>query len=299
MENALNRRSLIKKVAASTVVVLGSSAFTESMGAIETAGGAELKGRINHSACRWCYSTIPFEELVKTASGYGMGSIELTGPAEWDMLKKYGLTSAMGQPDKWPEGINLTSGFNNPKNHAGLVAIYEDLIPKAAAAGVKNLIAFSGNKNGLSDEQGLINSKIGLQKIMKLAEKHDVTISMELLNSKVNHKDYQCDNTEWGAVLCEMVGSNKFKLLYDIYHMQIMEGDVIATIKKYNQYISHYHTGGVPGRNEIDDTQELYYPAIMKAILETGYKGFIGQEFIPAKPDKLASLKQGITICDV
>ena len=180
-----------------------------------------------------------------------------------------------------------------------MVQFYEDLIPKAAKAGVKNLITFSGNRNGLSDEQGLINCKIGLQRIMKVAEKHDVTISMELLNSKVNHKDYQADHTEWGAVLCEMVGSDKFKLLYDIYHMQIMEGDVIATIKKNYQYISHYHTGGVPGRNEIDETQELNYSAIIKSIYDTGYKGFIGQEFIPAKADKMASLEQAVKICDI
>ena len=269
------------------------------MGAIETAGGTDLKGRINHSACRWCYSTVPFEELVKTAKGYGMGSIELTGPTEWEVLKKYGLTSAMGWPEKWPEGLGLTNCFNNVKNHDTLVALYEDLIQKAANAGVKNLITFSGNKNGLSDEQGLINCKKGLQRIIKTAEKYDITITMELLNSRVDHKDYQCDNTEWGAVLCEMVGSDKFKLLYDIYHMQIMEGDLIATIRRNKDYISHYHTGGVPGRHEINDSQEINYPAVMKAILDTGYKGFVGQEFIPTMTDKLAALKQGITICDV
>jgi hydroxypyruvate isomerase len=298
MENEINRRGMLKKATAATIA-LTSLSFTESMGAIDTAGGAELKGRINHSACRWCYQTVPFEELVKTAKGYGMQSIELTGPTEWEVLKKYGLTSAMGWPEKWPEGLGLTNCFNTLKNHDILVALYEDLIPKAAAAGVKNLITFSGNKNGLSDEQGLLNCKKGLQRIMKTAEKHDVTITMELLNSRVDHKDYQCDNTEWGAVLCEMVGSNKFKLLYDIYHMQIMEGDLIATIKRNQQYISHYHTGGVPGRHEINDSQEINYPAVMKAILETGYKGFVGQEFIPTMPDKLAALKQGITICDV
>lgn len=299
MENMLNRRGLLKKVTATVAIAMGTSSFSESMGAIENAGGADLKGRVNHSACRWCYSTVPFEELVKTAKSYGMGSIELTGPTEWEVLKKYGLTSAMGQPEKWPDGLGLTSCFNNLKNHDALVALYEDLIPKAAAAGVKNLITFSGNKNGLSDEQGLLNCKKGLQRIIKTAEKHNVTVSMELLNSRVDHKDYQCDNTEWGAVLCEMVGSDKFKLLYDIYHMQIMEGDLIATIKRNQQYISHYHTGGVPGRHEINDSQEINYPAVMKAILETGYKGFVGQEFIPTMPDKLAALKQGITICDV
>ena len=245
-----------------------------------------------------CYSTIPFEDLCKSAKEIGMKSLELTGPAEWEILKKYDLTSAMGWGD-YPKGMGLPNFFNKVQNHDQLVAFYEDLIPKAAKAGVNNVICFSGNREGLSEEQGLINCKKGLQRIMKTAEKYNVTVSMELLNSKKDHKDYQCDHTEWGSVLCEMVGSDKFKLLYDIYHMQIMEGDVIATIKKNYQYISHYHTGGVPGRNEIDDTQELNYPAIMKAIVDTGYKGFIGQEFIPAKPDKIASLKQGILICDV
>jgi hydroxypyruvate isomerase len=208
------------------------------------------------------------------------------------------MTAAIGW-GKYPEKMGLPNFFNKIQNHDKLVEFYEDLIPRAAKAGVKNLIAFSGNRDGLSDEQGLLNCKKGLQRIMKTAEKHDVTISMELLNSKVNHKDYQCDHTEWGSVLCEMVGSNKFKLLYDIYHMQIMEGDVIATIKKNYQYISHYHTGGVPGRHEIDETQELNYAPIIKAIYDTGYKGFIGQEFIPAREDKMASLEQAVKICDI
>jgi hydroxypyruvate isomerase len=151
----------------------------------------------------------------------------------------------------------------------------------------------------MSDEQGLENCTTGLKKLMKSAEKHKVTVIMELLNSKVDHKDYMCDHTAWGAELCKRVGSDNFKLLYDIYHMQIMEGDVIRTIKDNQQYIAHYHTGGVPGRNEIDESQELYYPAIMKAIVDTGYKGFVGQEFIPKREDKLASLKQGVQICDV
>lgn len=294
--NTLNRRSLLQKT---TVATIGTLAFTESMANIETAGGADLKGRINHSACRWCYSTIPFEDLVKSAKAMGLGSIELTGPSEWEVLKKYGLTAAIGWPEKWPDNLGLPNCWNNVKNHDKLVDLYLDLIPKAAAAGVKNLITFSGNANGLSDEQGLLNCKKGLQRIMKTAEKHDVFITMELLNSRVDHKDYQCDNTEWGAVLCEMVGSDKFKLLYDIYHMQIMEGDLIATIKRNKDYISHYHTGGVPGRHEINDSQEINYPAVMKAILDTGYKGFVGQEFVPTYTDKLAALKEGVLICDV
>ena len=297
MENPISRRNALQGFGLASATLLTGS-LSNRIEAADTQIGAALKGRINHSACRWCYSSIPFEDLCKSAKEIGMKSLELTGPAEWEILKKYDLTSAMGWGD-YPKGMGLNNFFNKVQNHDQLVAFYEDLIPKAAKAGVNNVICFSGNREGLSEEQGLINCKKGLQRIMKTAEKYNITISMELLNSKKDHKDYQCDHTEWGAVLCEMVGSDKFKLLYDIYHMQIMEGDVIATIKKNYQYISHYHTGGVPGRNEINDSQELYYPAIMKAIVDTGYKGFVGQEFIPAKPDKIASLKEGILICDV
>lgn len=297
MENSISRRSALQSVGLASATMLTSS-LSNRIEAADNQIGTALKGRINHSACRWCYSAIPFEDLCKSAKEIGMKSLELTGPAEWEILKKYDLTSAMGWGD-YPKGMGLNNFFNKVQNHDQLVAFYEDLIPKAAKAGVNNVICFSGNREGISEEQGLINCKKGLQRIMKVAEQHNVTVSMELLNSKKDHKDYQCDHTEWGAVLCEMVGSDKFKLLYDIYHMQIMEGNVIATIKKNYQYISHYHTGGVPGRNEINDSQELYYPAIMKAIVDTGYKGFVGQEFIPAKADKIASLKEGILICDV
>jgi hydroxypyruvate isomerase len=297
MEKIISRRTALQGVGLASATMLASS-LNNRIEATDNQMDSSLKGRINHSACRWCYNSIPFEDLCKSAKEIGMQSIELTGPAEWETLKKYGLTSAMGWGD-YPKGMGLPNFFNKVSNHDQLVAFYEDLIPKAAKAGVNNVICFSGNREGISEEQGLINCKKGLQRIMKTAEKHNVTVSMELLNSKKDHKDYQCDHTEWGAVLCEMVGSDKFKLLYDIYHMQIMEGNVIATIKKNYQYISHYHTGGVPGRNEIDETQELNYPAIMKAIVDTGYKGFVGQEFIPTKPDKIASLKQGIMICDV
>ena len=297
MEKSISRRLALQSVGLASATLLTSS-LSNRIEAADNQIGTALKGRINHSACRWCYGSIPFEDLCKSAKEIGMKSLELTGPAEWEILKKYDLTSAMGWGD-YPKGMGLNNFFNKVQNHDQLVAFYEDLIPKAAKAGVNNIICFSGNREGLSEEQGLINCKKGLQRIMKTAEKHNVTVSMELLNSKKDHKDYQCDHTEWGAVLCEMVGSDKFKLLYDIYHMQIMEGNVIATIKKNYQYISHYHTGGVPGRNEINDSQELYYPAIMKAIVDTGYKGFVGQEFIPAKADKIASLKEGVLICDV
>jgi hydroxypyruvate isomerase len=294
----MSRRDLLKNSAGLAGIGFLGNSMEHRFKEADKQVGADLKGKVNHSACRWCYDKIPFEELVVNAKKIGLQSIELTGPDEWDILKKYDMTAAIGW-GKYPEKMGLPNFFNKVQNHDKLVEFYEDLIPRAAKAGVKNLITFSGNRDGLSDEQGLLNCKKGLQRIMKTAEKYDVTISMELLNSKVNHKDYQCDHTEWGSVLCEMVGSNKFKLLYDIYHMQIMEGDVIATIKKNYQYISHYHTGGVPGRHEIDETQELNYAPIIKAIYDTGYKGFIGQEFIPAREDKMASLAQAVKICDI
>jgi len=173
------------------------------------------------------------------------------------------------------------------------------MIPLVAKAGYKNLICFSGQRRGKDSETGLNNCTTGLKQLVGIAEKHGVTLVMELLNSKINHKDYQCDRSDWGVELCKRVGSENFKLLYDIYHMQIDEGDVINTIKKHHSYFAHYHTGGVPGRNEINETQELNYPAIMKAIVDTGYKGYVAQEFIPTWDDKLAALKQGVQICDV
>jgi len=254
----------------------------------------KLKGNIHHSVSQWCYGNIPLEDLAKACADMGIESIELLQEKDWTVVKKHGLKCAMGYATDW----GIPKGFNRVENHEKLIADYEAMIPKAAAAGVPNLICFSGNSEGLSENDGLINCAKGLRKLMPTAEKHGVTIVMELLNS-IGHKDYQCDNTPWGAALCEMVKSDRFKLLYDIYHMQIMEGNVIDTIKKYHQYIGHYHTGGVPGRHELDETQELYYPAIMKAIVDTGYKGFVGQEFVPAAEDKLASLKKCIAICDV
>lgn len=293
--NNQSRRNVIKKLAGGAAVALAGASLAHRVSATEAVLEKGLKGKINHSVCRWCYNEIPLEELCKAANKIGIASIELTGPEEWPLLKKYGLTSAM----PWGAGKGITEGFNNLALHDELVKSYEEIIPKVAAAGLDKIICFSGNRNGLDDEQGIKNCAIGLKRLMPIAEKYKVTMTMELLNSKVNHADYQCDHTAWGAALCDAVGSDNFKLLYDIYHMQIMEGDVIATIRKFNKYIAHYHTGGVPGRNEIDETQELYYPAIMKAIIETGFKGYVAQEFVPKREDKIASLKQGVLICDV
>ena len=254
-----------------------------------------LKGNINHSVCRWCFNDLSVEELCIEAKKIGITGIDLVGPADWPTLKKHGLESTMCNGAE----INLVDGFNEPKFHAQLIKQYSEMIPLVAKAGYKNLICFSGNRRGMDDETGLQNCVKGLKQLIPLAEKHNVVLVMELLNSKVNHKDYQCDKTPWGAELAKRIGSDNFKLLYDIYHMQIDEGDVISTIKKYHPYIAHYHTAGVPGRHEIDETQELYYPAIMKAIFETGFKGYVAQEFIPVQSDKLASLKKAVQICDI
>jgi hydroxypyruvate isomerase len=287
----MNRKNALKTIAAGSAGIVGLPSIAKAMSLLPDS----LKGNINHSACRWCYQDIPLEDLVVAAKNMGMKSIELLGADEWAVVNKHGITCAMGYGTK----IGLNKGFNDPSLHETLLKDYQVNIPKAADAGLKNVICFSGNANGLSAEKGIENCARGLEPVVKLAQKYNITMSMELLNSKVDHKDYQCDHTEWGVKLCEKLGSDNFKLLYDIYHMQIMEGDVIATIKNRIKYISHFHTGGVPGRHEIDDTQELQYPAIMKAIAATGFKGFVAQEFIPAKADKLASLKQGVEICDI
>ncbi|MFL5809869.1 MAG: hydroxypyruvate isomerase family protein, partial [Flavisolibacter sp.] len=222
--------------------------------------------------------------------------IDLIAPKDWPTLQKYNIYSSMCYHGG---KVSLTEGFNDKKFHDQLVKDYTEVIPLMVAAGYKDVICFSGNRNGMDDETGLKNCVEGLQKILPLAEKSGVTVHMELLNSKVDHKDYMCDNQIWGVELCKRISSPNFKLLYDIYHMQIDEGDVIRTIRDNKDYFGHYHTGGIPGRHEIDETQELYYPAVMKAIVETGYKGYVAQEFIPAEEDKVASLKKAISICDV
>ena len=277
--------------------ILAGAVTTGAIGHMEWTNDLpkKRKGNIRHAVCRWCYSSIPLEEFCMGAKKIGIEAIDLVGPKDWPTLKKYGLDSSMCNGAE----INLTDGWNEPAYHDTLIRQYTEMIPLVAANGYKNLICFSGNRKGKDDESGLQHCTDGLKKIMSLAEKHNVTIVMELLNSKINHKDYQCDKTAWGVELAKRIGSPNFKLLYDIYHMQIDEGDVIHTIQEYHPYIAHYHTGGVPGRNEIDETQELYYPAIMRAILKTGFKGYVAQEFIPTWNDKLAALDKAIDICDV
>ncbi|WP_316850385.1 hydroxypyruvate isomerase family protein [Pedobacter agri] len=296
MPSNLNRRNALKNIIAGTAAIgVSSGLATFAMDQSNKENTASLKGNVNHSVCRWCFSTLDVETLCTEAKKIGIKGIDLVGPKDWPILKKHGLESTMCNGAE----INLVDGFNDEKFHETLIKNYSEMIPLVAAAGYKNLICFSGNRRGKDDETGLNNCVKGLKQLMPLAEKHGVILVMELLNSKINHKDYQCDKTAWGVELCKRLGSENFKLLYDIYHMQIDEGDVIHTIKENHQYIAHYHTAGVPGRNEIDDSQELNYPAIMKAIVGTGFKGFVAQEFIPKNANKLASLKQAISICDI
>jgi hydroxypyruvate isomerase len=295
MKHKNTRRRAIKNILLSSAAlgVLPVSSFSEAP--LSPSKSNKLKGNINHSVCYWCYNSIPLEEFCQHVKKLNINAIDLIGPKDWPTLKKHGIYSSMCNGAE----INLVDGWNNKDNHATLIKNYTDMIPLVAKAGYKNLICFSGNRRGMDDETGMKNCVEGLKNIIGLAEKHGVIVVMELLNSKVNHKDYMCDKSPWGVELCKRVGSEHFKLLYDIYHMQIDEGDVIRTINESHPYFAHYHTGGVPGRHEIDETQELYYPAIMKAIVKVGFKGYVAQEFIPANADKIASLKKAVEICDV
>ena len=291
-----NRRAALKGLltgtaAVGTIGLAGAGSSDEK----PTTMPAALKGNIRHSVCRWCFADLPLEQLCAAAKDMGIRGIDLVGPQDWPTLKKYGLDSPMCNGAE----INLTDGFNDPQFHARLQKQYAAMIPQVAKAGYRNLICFSGSRRGKSDEQGWANCVTGLKPLLKLAEQHNVVLVMELLNSKMDHKDYQCDRTAWGVELAKRLGSEHFKLLYDIYHMQINEGDVIRTLTEYHPYIAHYHTAGVPGRHELNDAQELNYPAIMRAIRATGFKGYVAQEFIPQQSDKLASLRQAVQLCDV
>jgi hydroxypyruvate isomerase len=246
-----------------------------------------------HSVSQWCFPQIPLRELAAAVRPMGIESIELLEPADWPVVREHGLVCALGRgPD------NITDSFNRRENHAALVPAFRTRLRECAVAGVPNLVCFSGNRRRQSDEEGLEICAEGFKHIVGAAEQAGVTLCLELLNSKIDHPDYQCDRTAWGVELCRRVGSERLKLLYDIYHMQIMEGDVIRTIRDHHAYIGHYHTAGNPGRNEIDDSQELNYPAVMRAIQATGYRGFVGQEFLPTR-DPLTSLREAIKLCSV
>ena len=295
--NTITRRSAIGRLtgAAAALAAVSTDLQKGLRAADAAASSSKLKNNVNHSVCKWCYEKIPLEEFCQSAKTIGLQSVELLKTDDFPTLKKHGLECAM--VSGVPGGI--TKGLNRKENHDEIVKWFEQATPIVADHGYPNIICFSGNRAGMSDQEGLENCAIGLKRIAPIVEKYKVTACMELLNSKRNHPDYMCDHTKWGVELAKKVGSERFKLLYDIYHMQIMEGDVCDTIREYHKYIAHYHTGGVPGRHEIDDSQEINYPRVMKAILDTGFKGFVAQEFIPKRSDAIASLQQGVQICDV
>lgn len=291
------RRNLLKGLAL-TGAALGTNVAVSLAVKASEEKVQPLKGHINHSVARWTYGDLSIEELCQVVSSIGFTAIDLIGPKDWPILKRYGIDSSMCNGAE----INLVDGWIHPQFHDELVERYLQHIDLVAEAGYTNLICFSGNARGMTKEVGLKNALSGLQRILPHAEKKGVVIQMELFNSKVDHPDYMADSSAWGVALCQQLGSPNFKLLYDIYHMQINEGDIIRTIREHHQYFGHYHTAGVPGRHEIDDSQELFYPAIAKAIHETGFTGYLAQEFIPtpeSRADKIESLRNAILICDV
>lgn len=295
----MNRRKLLQSLALGTAGAAVSGKAIAANWKDDFEDSPRLKGNINHSVCSWTYNFLPLDEMCKMVKQLGFSAIDLLTPKDWPTIQQHGVFCSMC----YTAGkISLTEGWNHTENHSWLIKDFEEAIPMVAKAGYKNLICFSGNRNGMDDETGMNNCAEGIKKIIGLAEKNNVIIQMELFNSKVDHKDYMCDKSHWGVELCKKIGSENFKLLYDIYHMQINEGDVIRTINDNHQYFGHYHTAGVPGRHEIDESQELFYPAIMRAILATGFKDYVAQEFIPTgktNDDKIKALKKAIKICDV
>jgi hydroxypyruvate isomerase len=276
---------------------MGAAAAMPALGA-RAALATEIPpaGRLKQSVSRWPYSRIPLPEFCRACKGMGIVAIDLLQPEEWGVVRDAGLVSSMGYPTKRQDFI--PTGFNNPANHPMLLRELETTIPLASKAGVPNVIAMFGNRYGASDAEAIAACVAGLSKIKALAEEQRVTICVELLNSKVDHAGYQGDHTAFGAAVIEGVGSPRVKLLYDIYHMQIMEGDVIRTVRTHANHIGHFHTGGVPGRHELDDTQEINWHAVARAIADTGFTGYIAHEFVPTR-EPLTSLSEAVKICTV
>jgi hydroxypyruvate isomerase len=252
------------------------------------------KNRIHQSVCRWCYKDIPLEQLCAYAAHIGLLGIDLLPVEDWATPRRYGLICTTGQAG----GGTIPDALNRVEHHDAIEAALRINLPIAAKMGVPNVITFSGTRRGMSDEEGARNTIAGLNRVKKIAEDNGVTLCMELLNSKVNHPDYMCDHTAWGVRVVQEVNSPNVKLLYDIYHMQIMEGDLIATITKNMAWMGHFHTGGVPGRHELDDTQEVQWDGVMRAIAGAGYKGYVAHEFLPLR-DPLTSLRAAVDRCDV
>jgi hydroxypyruvate isomerase len=291
---SISRRTALKTLAATSAFAgLGATSWAQ-------AGAAPYKvkqGRINQSVVPWCFNPMPVPELARHAAAMGLKSVELCAPEHWPLLKQLGMTCAIAGSH------GFAKGFANVAEHDECVAALRKRIDECAAAGVQRVITFSGFRKGVSDEVGMKNMVEGLKKIVGYAEQKKVTLCLEMLNSRVaenmkGHPDYFCDDMERSVEVCRRIGSERMKVLFDLYHVQIMHGDLIVRLKKHAEYIGHIHTAGVPGRNEIDETQELQYRALMKAVLDIKYTGFVGQEFIPTR-DKVTSLAQAVQICDV
>ncbi|MCL2710805.1 MAG: TIM barrel protein [Planctomycetaceae bacterium] len=289
MNNIISRRRLLKGAAFVPFLAGSASAFGQAT------PRSPVKGNIRQSVTYGTFRNIPLPELAKALLEMGIVGLDLVGPADWEAVQKAGLIVTLSSTP----GGSIAEGFNHIENHDRLFTIFEDLIPRAEKAGVKQLICMSGNRKGKSDDEGIRNCIMGLKRMVPIAEKHGIMLVMELLNSLVNHADYHADRTSFGAEIVKGVGSENFKLLYDIYHMQIMEGNLIDTIRKNADVIGHYHTAGVPDRRDLDDQQEIYFPAVMRAIVESGFKGFVAHEFSPKKADRLESLRDAVKVCDV
>jgi hydroxypyruvate isomerase len=288
----ISRRSMIRQAASGV-----AAASLTSVPAVSPTTGwqsTQRKERIRQSVSRWCYEKIPLDELCEKGAAMGLKAIDLLNEDEWEVPRRYGLVCSMG----YGGGGEIRSGMNRVENHTKIEEAFRKSIPRAAKLGVANVITFSGNRDGMSDEEGMKNAIAGLNRVKKIAEDHGVTICMELLNSKVDHKDYMCDHTAWGVRVMEAVNSPRVKLLYDIYHVQIMEGDLIQTIAKNIEWLGHFHTGGVPGRHELDNTQEVNWVGVMRAIAATGFTGYVAHEFLPVR-DPLRSLQEAVELCDV
>ena len=284
----ITRRALLK----SSVAGVAAAQIPSLVGALSAS--VPRKGRIRQSVSRWCYQKIPLDQLSAAAAQMGLRGVDLLQPEEYDVPRRYGLICTMA----YAGGGEIKSALNRTENHAAIEQAFRTNIPKAAAAQVPNVITFSGNRAGMSDPEGARNTITGLNRVKKIAEDHGVTICLELLNSKHDHPDYMCDHTTWGVRVVQEVNSPNVKLLYDIYHMQIMEGDLIDTIRNNIQWLGHFHTGGVPGRHELDGTQEVQWDGVMRAIADSGFKGYVAHEFVPTG-DPLVSLRKAVDLCDV
>jgi hydroxypyruvate isomerase len=292
--NAVTRRDILRSAAAVALASLAPPVGAISTSQTPTGGRAVTRGKLRQSVSRWCYQKMPLPDLCRAVAAMGVPAIDLLEPADWPVVRDHGLVCSMG----YGGGGTIREGLNNRANHDRIVQNLIAAMPNAAALGVPNLITFFGNRQGRSDREAIDNCVAGLDRLKAAAEQHGVTVCVELLNSKVDHADYHGDRTQFGVDVVAAVNSPRIKLLYDIYHMQIMEGDVIRTIRQHHRHIAHYHTGGVPGRHELDDTQELQWPAICRAIVETGFTGYLAHEFVPVR-DPMTSLREAVVLCDV